>query len=196
MFVSEVSQLVTVWCLWSYHHQICDDTIASLASDVAIATFVMETCRLVTSVATCMQTVIPHNPDAFPPEILTEWTELFSTSIYGVLLPLFSKVTGKSLFSLFYFKPNLRMLRVLSSTSPFYNHINLNIQCSEEGNIAFLLSCANVNGFWLPLNYCDLCDVKLISLTCSTFLQIFYLFLTFTVHNNVMLHICTDIIQV
>ena len=81
----------------------CDDTIASLASDVAVASFVTEACRLVTSVATCMQTVIPHHPDAFPAEILTEWTELFSASIYGVLLPLFSKVTGKSVFSLFYF---------------------------------------------------------------------------------------------
>jgi len=81
------------------HLQMCDDAVTRVSSDMAIATFVTEACHLVTAIATCMQTVVPHHPDAFPPEILTEWTELFSASIYSVLLPMFNKLSGKLLFS-------------------------------------------------------------------------------------------------
>ena len=125
------------------HLQMCDDAVTRVSSDMAIATFVTEACHLVTAVATCMQTVVPHNPDAFPPEILTEWTELFSASIYSVLLPMFNKLSGKLLFSSTYFHavfPVVMLCFLLGSTVLSGNKFNLQCSKLELFSVYFIIS--------------------------------------------------------
>lgn len=51
-------------------------------------------CRLLASVADCIQTDVSSGQSSFPDNLVTEWNEFFSEGIYGVLLPLFLKIAG------------------------------------------------------------------------------------------------------
>lgn len=64
-----------------------------LNDSILVQMFTCAACRLLSTVADCLQSEI-SSTKSFPPNLLTEWNEFFCEGIYGVLVPLFVKMTG------------------------------------------------------------------------------------------------------
>ncbi|XP_076078517.1 E3 ubiquitin-protein ligase listerin-like isoform X2 [Mytilus galloprovincialis] len=69
--------------------QSIEESVERLPNSVEVQIFTCTTCRLLTTVARCLQTDVEKA--IFPPNLLTEWNEFFSEGIFGALLPLFVK---------------------------------------------------------------------------------------------------------
>ncbi|VDI25159.1 Hypothetical predicted protein, partial [Mytilus galloprovincialis] len=69
--------------------QSIEESVERLPTSVEVQIFTCTTCRLLTTVASCLQTDVEKA--VFPPNLLTEWNEFFSEGIFGALLPLFVK---------------------------------------------------------------------------------------------------------
>jgi len=72
------------------------ETRDKLESDLSVLTFGVATLDLIGCVAQCVQTVLPTRPGDFPPELAVEWKELFSGSVFNLVLPLFIEVAESS----------------------------------------------------------------------------------------------------
>ncbi|XP_052088236.1 E3 ubiquitin-protein ligase listerin-like [Mytilus californianus] len=69
--------------------QSIEESVERLPTSVEVQIFTCTTCRLLTTVARCLQTDVEKS--IFPPNLVTEWNEFFSEGIFGALLPLFVK---------------------------------------------------------------------------------------------------------
>lgn len=67
-----------------------------LTCDIMAQTFTCGACDLLQAIDVCMQFVLPEQPSSFPPDILSEWKDVFSGAAYDVLLPVFVDVSERA----------------------------------------------------------------------------------------------------
>ena len=74
--------------------QYCSKPIMTQLNDPFMRSIAVAASHLISNVADCMTNVVAPNITSFPDNLLTEWQELFSPAIFGVLLPLFIQLAS------------------------------------------------------------------------------------------------------
>ena len=62
-------------------------------TSVAVKTFAVSTCNLVVQVSRCVANILPDR--GYPKNLVTEWNEFFSESVFSALLPIYVEICGK-----------------------------------------------------------------------------------------------------
>ena len=60
--------------------------------------FVVAVCDLLVQVVVCIKDKVTKSSGVYPDNLVTEWTEFFSESIYAVILPFFLKVYSEYMY--------------------------------------------------------------------------------------------------
>ena len=76
--------------------QVVWDNRSQLFKNFAVQLFSATTFDLICQVVVCMDSVLPEQPSAFPASLSSEWKELFSSSVFDILFPLYVEVSEPS----------------------------------------------------------------------------------------------------
>ena len=75
--------------------QTCNECRKDMGTSLVCQSFLHRVTSLLTSIAKCMEHVLPSRPTDFPAKLAQEWTEFFSQGAYSILLPIYISLTGK-----------------------------------------------------------------------------------------------------
>jgi len=69
--------------------QTVDSASLSLLRTPCVMSFITALSRLLRCSAQCIQNVVPHQSDVYPSNLISEWKDVFSTSVYRTALSLY-----------------------------------------------------------------------------------------------------------
>ncbi len=65
-----------------------------METSLVCQSFLHRVTSLLSSIAKCMEHVLPSRPTDFPAKLAQEWMEFFSQGAYSILLPIYISLTG------------------------------------------------------------------------------------------------------
>lgn len=78
--------------------QSIEETHIEALSSPTLQCYTVSVLNLLVEVATCLREKVGKVPGNYPENLVTEWTEFFSESVFSVVLPLFLRIYSRCLF--------------------------------------------------------------------------------------------------
>ena len=86
----------------TYHFQSVEESEGQVLQSPSVQRFTVSVCRLVVQVTVCIsekagKATTEGSSSSYPPNLVTEWTEFFSESVFTALLPLYQLIYSKNI---------------------------------------------------------------------------------------------------